>query len=525
MIHTEGAAYAVEPVGGGLHALVEIDPAKVGPDDPDDLRPYPSSDTTSGERTSVRDGGPVPAPQFSASGASWSQTAPVIDVFVAYTAAAAGTTSDMAGLINGAINVTNAAHANSLVAERVRLVGTAQVTYTEQTNVLTMRNHLIGTADGQMDNVHWLRDQTYADVVVLIVADAGYDNYGNKVNGVAGDVGAVATNAFAIVQADKAISNYTFPHEIGHLMGAHHDNVNATQPYSDTHGYRYTPGLWRTIMAVVMNDGAVRIPYWSNPYVTYNGVPMGTVNKHYAANAWAYRGAFVAGFREFVPLYAVSIYGPSCVVRGSSGTWSASPFGGRAPFSYYWEYRPHCDEALNRGSSGGDGALLGPPGCSSQWYALGGAQQFTFTPPTSINSFDLRATITDGTGTQASRTDYIRLDTYAGCSGGGADRIASDDGVLDAQPADYALDAPSPNPFSERASLRFALPERARVTVALYDVLGREVARPLDGGDLPAGYHTATVEAASLPPGVYVYRLDARGARAFVRSGTVTLAR
>jgi len=47
------------------------------------------------------------------------------------------------------------------------------------------------------------------------------------------------------------------------------------------------------------------------------------------------------------------------------------------------------------------------------------------------------------------------------------------------QPA-LMLAAPFPNPFSERTTLRFTLPDRAPVRLAIYDVLGRRVTTLLD---------------------------------------------
>lgn len=43
-----------------------------------------------------------------------------------------------------------------------------------------------------------------------------------------------------------------------------------------------------------------------------------------------------------------------------------------------------------------------------------------------------------------------------------------------------------PNPFRGRTTVQFALPEASHVTLAVYDVLGRQVALLVDG-ELPAG--------------------------------------
>ena len=75
-------------------------------------------------------------------------------------------------------------------------------------------------------------------------------------------------------------------------------------------------------------------------------------------------------------------------------------------------------------------------------------------------------------------------------------------------PQPYALEGAFPNPFRETATLRFALPERAEVDLAVYDLTGRVVAR-LAGGEHPAGYHDVSWEARGLAAGVYLVRLTA----------------
>jgi hypothetical protein len=64
----------------------------------------------------------------------------------------------------------------------------------------------------------------------------------------------------------------------------------------------------------------------------------------------------------------------------------------------------------------------------------------------------------------------------------------------------------APNPFAGSATIRFALAEPAGVTLAVYDALGREVARLVDG-PLVAGPHAAVLDARALPSGRYRYRL------------------
>jgi hypothetical protein len=54
----------------------------------------------------------------------------------------------------------------------------------------------------------------------------------------------------------------------------------------------------------------------------------------------------------------------------------------------------------------------------------------------------------------------------------------------------------------------FDVPQAGKVTLAVYDLLGREV-RVLVDGPLTAGKHRVGFDAASLPSGLYVYRIQA----------------
>ncbi len=77
-------------------------------------------------------------------------------------------------------------------------------------------------------------------------------------------------------------------------------------------------------------------------------------------------------------------------------------------------------------------------------------------------------------------------------------------------PATYALSQNYPNPFNPQTTIRFGLPQSGPVRLAVYDVLGREVAVLVEAA-LPAGRHRAGFEPGDLPSGVYLYRLEAGG--------------
>lgn len=75
-------------------------------------------------------------------------------------------------------------------------------------------------------------------------------------------------------------------------------------------------------------------------------------------------------------------------------------------------------------------------------------------------------------------------------------------------PNRLALQAPFPNPVRNQATVRYELPEATEVHIALYDVLGRRVATPVDGRK-DAGRAQVRLRTQHLPSGTYVLRLQA----------------
>ncbi len=75
-------------------------------------------------------------------------------------------------------------------------------------------------------------------------------------------------------------------------------------------------------------------------------------------------------------------------------------------------------------------------------------------------------------------------------------------------PQEYRLEQNFPNPFNLQTTIRFDLPENARVELGIYDIQGREVATLVNGWR-EAGAQQITWEASSLPSGIYFCRIKA----------------
>jgi hypothetical protein len=75
-------------------------------------------------------------------------------------------------------------------------------------------------------------------------------------------------------------------------------------------------------------------------------------------------------------------------------------------------------------------------------------------------------------------------------------------------PATIALDQNYPNPFNPSTIIKFQIPVSGRVTLRVFDIIGKEVATLVDE-ILEAGTHTRTFDAGGVASGVYFYHLQA----------------
>lgn len=75
-------------------------------------------------------------------------------------------------------------------------------------------------------------------------------------------------------------------------------------------------------------------------------------------------------------------------------------------------------------------------------------------------------------------------------------------------PARYSLEHNFPNPFNPSTTIRYSLPSSAKVKLAVYDLLGREIAT-LVNEEQSAGWKEVQWNAASLSSGIYFYELTA----------------
>lgn len=76
-------------------------------------------------------------------------------------------------------------------------------------------------------------------------------------------------------------------------------------------------------------------------------------------------------------------------------------------------------------------------------------------------------------------------------------------------PEVYRLEQNYPNPFNPSTNIEFSLPRSSKVSLVVYDLLGRQVATLINGEVRGAGKHAAAFSSTGLATGVYFYRLTA----------------
>lgn len=313
--------YRIMPVVDGIHRVEELDHSKF-PDCASHTAPTipPVIAATLGDRNASATTSAVAAD----SGAQ-------IDILVAYTQAAetaAGGASAIQALIATAISESNTGYSTSGVNTALRLVHAVKVSYDESTGFDAALTALTSKNDGQMDEIHALRDTHSADLVALLINNSQYCGLGWLPGNVStGNEGL----GFTVTAWNCATGYYSFAHEIGHNMGARHDlyvdPTTTASPYVYGHGYVNKTDRIRSIMGYntdCSNSGfnCTRINHWSASDRLYNGtstIGEGT----YSRNNLALNNsiASIANYRVASQTLTVSRAGTG------SGTVTSNPAG------------------------------------------------------------------------------------------------------------------------------------------------------------------------------------------------------
>jgi len=117
--------------------------------------------------------------------------------------------------------------------------------------------------------------------------------------------------------------------------------------------------------------------------------------------------------------------------------------------------------------------------------------------------------------TLATQNDQL----FAGTGGNGvwrrplSEMLSSVENNRNNVPSHFVLRQNYPNPFNPTTTIEYQLPEASKVTMKVYDILGREVATLVDD-EVKAGYHIATFDGSKHASGIYFVRMTAQGSDA-----------
>ena len=275
LVGYKGRIYTVESLGGHLHAMVEMDPRRMPPD-------HAALTATNDPRADLRPDAPIKTPLAVAPPAVQPlsdarrgelEAKPVtIDLMMLYTKKAARYyVRDPADMLAMAVEQTNNTFRNSGIGNiSLRLVHAREMEYDEVGS--EHFDHLYRMVDGVgvFKDIRKIRNEKKADIVGLVVDDSSGCGLSTR-------VAADAEDAYFVVHHSCASITISIAHEIGHILGARHDRAIDTSNTPFPYGHGYVNGKWRDIMSYQKScEGCVRIPFWSNPRIMYQGEPTGT---------------------------------------------------------------------------------------------------------------------------------------------------------------------------------------------------------------------------------------------------------
>jgi peptidyl-Asp metalloendopeptidase len=272
----KGTIFAVESIGGAVNAFAEFDRGKQVPD-----HPAPGNRPDSIPIAAPMKAAPPPVappeptvPLFADADRQVLEAKMiVIDLMIVYTGNVDKhynrSPDDLMELATEEVNQT---FKNSGLGNiSLRLVHSQQIEY--DGSIYDQFTHLYRMVDGDgpFKEVKKLRNEKRADIVGLII-----DNPDGC--GLSTRIGPDSDEAFFVVHHACATISMSIAHEIGHILGVRHDRFvdESNEPFAYGHGY-VNGAKWRDIMSYNRGcGGCPRLPYWSNPRITYNGEPMGT---------------------------------------------------------------------------------------------------------------------------------------------------------------------------------------------------------------------------------------------------------
>ncbi len=232
----------------------------------------------------------------------------IIDILITYTNLAEGWAIQnygifgMSTVLAESMNMSQTALDNSGIPITLRVVHSYENTYDEgfsNTDSGEILRQLTASptynpfniSDGELDEVHDLRDQYGADLVTIY---ARVDDTGGLAWRLNDPLGSPRFG-FSLNRVQQTVSGFTVVHELGHNMGLSHSRTQETQQadiqggvFQESVGYQSLDDGTHTVMAYGTYTGGVSlssIPVFSNPDMEWEGNSAGISEETEIANA------------------------------------------------------------------------------------------------------------------------------------------------------------------------------------------------------------------------------------------------
>lgn len=250
--------------------------------------------------------------------------------------------------LNGAVYNTTYGNTQGL---NFKLVATeylsdAYFTETQNGDLLDIRNN-VQSLQGS-SQVAFRKSFHQADLVVCLTA-ADYQNH----YGIAVDIGVASSISTAIVEYNAPINKYILGHEVGHLMGARHQqswitNTATLFSYGEPddngtyeHGFKIQKGsgLWKKYYVDIMHEKSFGNTdhVLSSPSLVWRGKRYGKINENDVIRQFQEYGCTVADFVNGpAPFFTATATGPLIASTNQSVSVVGTPFYGYPPYEYKW---------------------------------------------------------------------------------------------------------------------------------------------------------------------------------------------
>ncbi|RDS80190.1 hypothetical protein DWU98_14875 [Dyella monticola] len=338
-VMVDGDVYMIMPDGHGQETVTRLDPEKRPPE-------------AGPEGTDVEDM-PAPSVPQARTARSAVSTHSIVRMMVVTTNQVRESGTDVDVLAALGIAVFNETNVNSHVDMTVENAGVMNVDYDEQPAIpgkssFSVMLDSLAKGLGPLSAVSAFRKTHHADVVVMLVTDKSLCGLAKR-----NEKGAPPTDnmPFSVDEQACFAGEITSAHEVAHNFGAFHDlgqygGVPQAIPYA--HGLQHPSSIkddsWRTGMAYACaktEPSCPKLPNYSNPEVTYRGVPTGTAQFQDVARLMNERRDIVANFYSppegSLPPKAVARAKPTELASGTvelDGTASVTGVGGALHYAW-----------------------------------------------------------------------------------------------------------------------------------------------------------------------------------------------